>query len=246
MIQCFRKSHFNPRTPCGVRLHSGRSSQAISDFNPRTPCGVRRERMAAPEVSGGISIHAPLAGCDLAANRKDRRQRLFQSTHPLRGATVKAAIVDGETVFQSTHPLRGATCMRGWLPNPMQFQSTHPLRGATVPTLANVNAFDISIHAPLAGCDNLRNLHAVTSFISIHAPLAGCDLGLLAFKRVFAKFQSTHPLRGATPFADFGKAAAGDFNPRTPCGVRPRTAAIPEMVSGFQSTHPLRGATPSG
>ena len=34
-----------------------------------------------------------------------------------------------------------------------------------------------------------------------------------------------------------------DFNPRTPCGVRPTTNAIPAAIGPFQSTHPLRGAT---
>ena len=34
--------------------------------------------------------------------------------------------------------------------------------------------------------------------ISIHAPLAGCDLGLPINAISNIKFQSTHPLRGAT------------------------------------------------
>ena len=33
-------------------------------------------------------------------------------------------------------------------------------------------------------------------------------------------FQSTHPVRGATGFAGGGGGSGGDFNPRTPCGVR--------------------------
>ena len=60
-------------------------------------------------------------------------------------------------------------------------------------------------------------------------------------------FQSTHPLRGATSAAFFpAHRWRRDFNPRTPCGVRPPSAgaaAVPP--SAFQSTHPLRGATPS-
>ena len=57
--------NFNPRTPCGVRPFLRRVSQRFLDFNPRTPCGVRRRPAAVGESCGGISIHAPRAGCDV-------------------------------------------------------------------------------------------------------------------------------------------------------------------------------------
>ena len=56
----------------------------------------------------------------------------------------------------------------------------------------------ISIHAPLAGCDqNLRG-QICRAHISIHAPLAGCDAKTRRLVLLLARFQSTHPLRGAT------------------------------------------------
>ena len=82
--------------------------------------------------------------------------RLFQSTHPLRDATLKHSFVtEQETEFQSTHPLRDATnASRLALRDPhdfnprtpygmrqgltmmaltnILFQSTHPLRDATI------------------------------------------------------------------------------------------------------------------
>ena len=100
--------YFNPRTPCGVRLGVGHILYGLLHFNPRTPCGVRRR------------------GC-----RSRRARRIFQSTHPVRGATVCAAVTCGFEEFQSTHPVRGATCRRHG-----------GGRGA-----------EISIHAPRAGCD---------------------------------------------------------------------------------------------
>ena len=82
------------------------------------------------------------------------------------------------------------------------------------------------------------------------------------------KFQSTHPLRGATPVAvnlsvarlisihaplagcdashRRDNARHGYFNPRTPCGVRRRSGGASARCARFQSTHPLRGATPPG
>ena len=100
------------------------------------------------------------------------------------------------------------------------FQSTHPLRGATC-RLGKREPFRyISIHAPLAGCDPMRLKDSYSFTISIHAPLAGCDKTI--------------------------RDAVGDrgyFNPRTPCGVRPRLPMPRHTPRAFQSTHPLRGAT---
>ena len=79
------------------------------------------------------------------------------------------------------------------------------------------------------------------------------------------QFQSTRPVRGAT--ADQGSVAdvGKDFNPRAPCGARPRPPeCLPESANfnprapcgarhslppgllsdvEFQSTRPVRGAT---
>ena len=58
-----------------------------------------------------------------------------------------------------------------------------------------------------------------------------------------SQFQSTHPLRGATSWRFQFLSRSADFNPRTPCGVRPGLESISLPQSTFQSTHPLRGAT---
>ena len=149
----------------------------IFDFNPRTPCGVRQAAVVAGDAGSGISIHAPLAGCDTSSPILSWSCSVFQSTHPLRGATsARATGCTGLCGFQSTHPLRGATSVAG--------------HGAALAV--------ISIHAPLAGCDKGVSLllYKTAHFnprtpcgvrrayccaddhirrISIHAPLAGCD-----------------------------------------------------------------------
>ena len=218
--------------------------QAARYFNPRTPCGVRPLEDWRQAASWSISIHAPLAGCD--PNLVVVGQRLAISIHaPLAGCDaqhVQAECVftisihaplagcDGWTrcrsavlftLFQSTHPLRGATLCGGLCRRQLlKFQSTHPLRGATALKKCMARSPEISIHAPLAGCD------------------AGC--GIMGCWFVF---QSTHPLRGATRrdrrscfFVDISihaplagcdctapvsARASPNFNPRTPCGVRP-------------------------
>ena len=128
------------------------------------------------EESARISIHAPLAGCDGAF-----RQRLPACTdfNPRTPCGVRRWLrthADAQSKFQSTHPLRGATYDFNNRIRCGGFQSTHPLRGAT--TFCSQAGRDIRI--------------------SIHAPLAGCDYT-----------------------ARYGRYHARHFNPRTPCGVRP-------------------------
>ena len=83
-----------------------------------------------------------------------------------------------------------------------------------------LDKFDISIHAPHAGCDFMEDPFLDKFDISIHAPHAGCDR--------------------RTRRCPWGQ---GNFNPRTPCGVRQEWKAKVSLMNEFQSTHPMRGAT---
>ena len=176
------------------------SPSSPRDFNPRTPCGVRRGYAPIYARQNFISIHAPRAGCDATVCVPRWIARVFQSTHPVRGATVDQVVDLGCVVFQSTHPVRGATVYDTYsIIVPTRFQSTHPVRGATMrcrrpaPTPCNFNPRTpcgvrrqrgrdhlprglISIHAPRAGCDGrIGAMPRSTQGISIHAPRAGCD-----------------------------------------------------------------------
>ena len=57
------------------------------------------------------------------------------------------------------------------------------------------------------------------------------------------EFQSTHPVWGATVARKLRTEPPTDFNPRTPCGVRPSNNSGWTDFNGFQSTHPVWGAT---
>ena len=59
--------------------------------------------------------------------------------------------------------------------------------------------FLISIHAPRAGCDVPSSCVPTEELkISIHAPRAGCDMRVVREHSFYFRFQSTHPVRGAT------------------------------------------------
>ena len=78
-------------------------------FNPRAPCGARRVRHSAYQAASGISIHAPHAGRDPDGNSTFTVLFRFQSTRPMRGATIVSSQTMDFDKFQSTRPMRGAT-----------------------------------------------------------------------------------------------------------------------------------------
>ncbi len=146
----------------------------------------------------------------------------------------------------------------------------------------------ISIHAPHAGSDHgwlkltkegmhfnprspcgerrRRHKEADDSMpISIHAPHAGSDACAADCAGKRQSFQSTLPMRGATPSALVPMIHSPYFNPRSPCGERrqclirmfshahfnPRSPCGERQFNrsnhnarfAFQSTLPMRGAT---
>ena len=168
----------------------------------------------------------------------------FQSTHPVWGATQWIPCEERLPEFQSTHPVWGATkgvtnfatdqqnfnprtpCGVRHIVKPgalriVIFQSTHPVWGATVireltvwpechfnpRTPCGVRPEDLGIDPaipefqsthPVWGATVSGNTAVRIYWISIHAPRVGCD-------RV--RVLSLH--------------VDVNFNPRTPCGVRP-------------------------
>ena len=148
-------THFNPRTPCGVRLCHYDNIRLPNNFNPRTPCGVR--------------LTQPIPLCSHAAQ--------FQSTHPMRGATKR--YIQGLWVLAISIHAPHAGCdafLR--MPAALHQISIHaPHAGCDLKYIIDNHAcLPISIHAPHAGCDMQRKAHGVEQWISIHAPHAGCDI----------------------------------------------------------------------
>ena len=91
------------------------------------------------------------------------------------------------------------------------FQSTLPVWGATAWNWYEIDSYAISIHAPRVGSDLCRgSVLAAVFCISIHAPRVGSDY--------FIK-----------PAADLKK----HFNPRSPCGERPRSVQWPSRAWSY-------------
>ena len=145
---------FNPRTPCGVRLAKCVCFVFHLHFNPRTPCGVRLLGAGVWRWLGQISIHAPRVGCDFTTPAQ--RVQVKISIHAPRVGCdhFPGVYVPHTGLFQSTHPVWGATrpdwdgYHEGGYFNP---RTPCGVRRHHDVFLAS---FDIiSIHAPRVGCD---------------------------------------------------------------------------------------------
>ena len=153
------------------------STQTRRNFNPRTPCGVRRQRRC------GMPAHAS-----------------FQSTHPMRGATCKSFSAACRCTISIHAPHAGCDISKlDGLAGLLRFQSTHPMRGATHATLLQISNCTISIHAPHAGCDFTKS--AIAGCARNFNPRTPCGVRHDRhgnWMLCVGKFQSTHPMRGAT------------------------------------------------
>ena len=215
---------FNPRTPCGVRLETRMRVSKPIKFQSTHPLRGATITRTPARRGHGISIHAPLAGCDFSSTRTAAAPRHFNPRTPcgVRQSTILS--ISRLLEFQSTHPLRGATSVQRSPRNRNTISIHAPLAGCDEREEGSTCKYWISIHAPLAGCDQLHDLlYAQRLAISIHAPLAGCDF-VRSPKSAAMEISIHAPLAGCD------------------CSSR-RTSAC---ATKFQSTHPLRGATGRG
>ena len=172
-------------------------STIISIHAPLAGCDAWLPQV--PRLQTGISIHAPLAGCD--GRRFNKCRKIAISIHaPLAGCDARAqqryCCIQR---FQSTHPLRGATLPALWSADTRAISIHAPLAGCDVAVqIVSVQDFAISIHAPLAGCDGSRR--GLGEEVSHFNPRTPCGVRRITAIARHGKtlFQSTHPLRGAT------------------------------------------------
>ena len=126
--------------------------------------------------SQGISIHAPLTGSDVFLPPFFPPFDYFNPRSPYgERPAVPGRYIDVSR-FQSTLPLRGATITPTLL-DLWQHISIHaPLTGSDLSESEQKRASGgISIHAPLTGSDIQIPLYCGQKLISIHAPLTGSD-----------------------------------------------------------------------
>ena len=235
---------FNPRAPCGARpsipffsaaslafqstrpVRGATSSVFIvsakyPSFNPRAPCGARRDLPIAAPFDNLVSIHAPHAGRDGLQAHSLVASSMFQSTRPMRGATLQ--------LRPPHHHSR------------VSIHAPHAGRDRQSPIAADGR--QVSIHAPHAGRDQ-RGMEESVIDITFQStrPMRGATQ-YLEQQKLTKEFQSTRPMRGATTLLEGFKDNQGFQSTRPMRGATTNlTVSVPSMW--FQSTRPMRGATP--
>ena len=124
-------------------------------FNPHSPCGERRRKHLI--FAGNVYYFNPHSPCG--------ERQLLVSAVPIR------------CPFQSTLPMRGATLILCFCFRRGGISIHTPHAGSDFAYLSITGHISgISIHTPHAGSDDiLRRIQRAVTFISIHTPHAGSD-----------------------------------------------------------------------
>ena len=169
----------------------------------------------------------------------------FQSTLPMRGATnyLCSNLVHVEISIHTPHA-GSDTAVAAARVETIYFNPHSPCGERPMLTIPTITSFSISIHTPHAGSDSAHGrLDLDHDLISIHTPHAGSDLRGTRGDVVQHTFQSTLPMRGATP-EQHCLLARLVISIHTPHAGSDRAARYKkEDYSIFQSTLPMRGAT---
>ena len=173
-----RRKCISTHAPLAGRDTSDRVPQhGRSHFNPRAPCGARLHLKGWPRPQIDISTHAPLAGRDYSFSTKLLSVGLFQPPPPLRGATPSTARNSLLGDFNPRAPC-GARRLRAGRCNLRQLISTHaPLAGRDVSYGGNIAipTGDFNPRAPCGARQHQQSGRQLRQLISTHAPLAGRD-----------------------------------------------------------------------
>ena len=264
------------------------SHRRCRNFNPRSPCGERPPSHASVAELVDISIHAPHAGSDMARKAMAAARRRISIHAPHAGSDRTSLPSASRTrTFQSTLPMRGATLSWSMMIRTISFQSTLPMRGATATSYLHAGGQVISIHAPHAGSDGraahplsrcchfnprspcgerLPRVHAESPPCGNFNPRSPCgERRLCSLSHAPPPYFNPRSPCGERRVGQ-DRASAGrhfnprspcgerlrarqstsdrhDFNPRSPCGERPVPDIQTLKLMPFQSTLPMRGAT---
>ena len=101
-----------------------------------------------------VSIHAPREGCDSLYHAASRTTARFNPRTP-HGVRPPASTQTYQSqLFQSTHPVRGATSFGDGI-EVVEVVSIHaPREGCDYAVIPSVDGIIVSIHAPREGCDH--------------------------------------------------------------------------------------------
>ena len=150
-----------------------------TNFNPRSPCGERRAGNGGRADARGFQSTLPLRGATLFTVR-DCGARLISIHAPLAGSDLCTTQMMMRCLdFNPRSPCGERQNALEWRGERCLFQSTLPLRGATSRKNESAGRHHISIHAPLAGSD-VSPFSSVTGCLYFN-PRSPCGERLVLF-----------------------------------------------------------------
>ena len=190
-------------------------------FNPRPPCGGRPPQSDAHLRHSGISIHAPRVGGDSFDAKVAISDYISIHAPRVGGDSTTSSSRLSSFPFQSTPPVWGATlCITPKVPLAI-FQSTPPVWGATSAAQRIIQLVQFQSTPPVWGATHIVGLWRLKISISIHAPRVGGDVR--NSRNVFSQlsyFNPRPPCGGRPRITACSSSVSCDFNPRPPCGGR--------------------------
>ena len=166
----FNRRYFNPRCPCGQRLHCTDPYPLWRKFQSTLPMRAATGVTGDNTLEGNISIHAAHAGSDSSAKKLSLLLPIFQSTLPMRAATSSrpACTEMGRISIHAAHAGSDRLIL-SFIFCTTLFQSTLPMRAATISgNFERLGQF-ISIHAAHAGSDRAGNIRFTSNQRSSYA-----------------------------------------------------------------------------
>ena len=173
--------YFNPRSPCGERLHHNYEKQAENRFQSTLPVWGATTVSTEDKFTVIISIHAPRVGSDPARYSSQRHRCNFNPRSPCGERLYHTYCITAGTPISIHAPRVGSdnrSCTL--LCCHMYFNPRSPCgERPHVPPLSVTGQQEISIHAPRVGSDRYLLCRMLRMSISIHAPRVGSDIATL-------------------------------------------------------------------
>ena len=189
-----------------------------------------------------ISIHAPLAGCDTPPCRATPCRADFNPRTPcgVRRNSLYRQI--GARYFNPRTPCGVRPSVFSACTAKYGFQSTHPLRGATRINESTDCVRNFNPRTPCGVRHYRRGRYTGRWHFNPRTP---CGVRPSAWKTSTraSNFNPRTPCGVRRSMVSVLSSTTDNFNPRTPCGVRLPQTILRRSRPEFQSTHPLRGAT---
>ena len=216
------------------------------DFNPRSPCGERlHSQTDETKFQITISIHAPRVGSDSRTSALRTVRAAFQSTLPVWGATrITRSTFMTATRFQSTLPVWGATFPLPFLSRGVREFNPRSPCGERLQLLLRWLGLTQYFN-PRSPCGERLYRCAILMSRRYFNPRSPCGerLGIQRAAAPQQYFNPRSPCGERPGMMRCWIPQCRDFNPRSPCGERLLITQKLLKQIPFQSTLPVWGAT---